>query len=230
MTRNRNTIRASQATHVCSPRWFGVLALALSSLSLSGCAGRFIVFTTGTVIGIEATAEEGAEQRLVLGYKRFEGAFIPTRDDDGNILDESYSVYAALGLNAGFFTTSIHQVFATGTAAQTLAGTSAGLSRALTVSAAELGPLGRGETRSFERLSFAELRGRCADVWVDIRTTRTADQISDALSLIQDTLDDPGIDADGAATAIRTLNEDQLGFIALTELAIGLDDIRCRGT
>jgi len=136
-----------------------------AAILLAGCANPSVVFVTGTSIGIEATAEEGTEQRVVLGYKRFEGAVIPTTYEEpvnkkngatnsenatpiGEGTNESlspsngskpekikrklrekpYSVYAALGLDNGFFATSVYQVYATGDAAKLLAASPEGLS------------------------------------------------------------------------------------------------------
>lgn len=132
MNANKSTIPVKLSLALCLCRRAAMLSVITLWLLGTGCAERAIVFTTGTSIGIEATAEEGAEQRLVLGYKRFEGAFIPTRDKKGAFQDEAYSVYAAIGLDTRFFDVKIHQVFATGTAAQALAGAPEGLSTILT--------------------------------------------------------------------------------------------------
>lgn len=103
----------------------------------AGCHNiRRLVFVTGTTIGIEATAEEGPEQHLIVGVKRFEGALIPTVYAPAGdwskikVRDKAYSVFAGLGFKTGFLgaDTRIFQVFGTGKAALALAGSSTGLS------------------------------------------------------------------------------------------------------
>ena len=141
-----------------SPGYQSLLIGTTLVLGFVGCRGmRPLVFTTGTVIGVEATAEEGVEQHFVFGLKRFEGALVPTvycfardtaatesatgaestgavggddrADVECEVRGEAYSVFAALGLSTGLLKpTRIVQVFGTGEAANTLAGSPAAIS------------------------------------------------------------------------------------------------------
>lgn len=103
-----------------------VVMLTATLLFCGACSGhRALVFTTGTTIGVEATAEEGTEQHVVVGVKRFEGALVPTVytvDGNDKVRAQAYSVFAALGFQTGLLQpTRIVQVFGTGEAAKTLA-------------------------------------------------------------------------------------------------------------
>lgn len=103
------------------------------ALQLGGCTGgRVIVFATGTVIGVEATVEE-AQQHFLVGVKRFEGAVVPAVHTAGGLQGtargQAYSVFAVLGFRTGLSQpTRILQIFATGEAANTMAGSSSAAS------------------------------------------------------------------------------------------------------
>lgn len=112
------------------PSLNAVLAVpaVLALCTIASCSGdaqpRMLLFTTGTVIGIEASAAEGAEQHFIVGFKRFEGAIVPAVPDGKfDPRDEAYSVFATIGFSTGLGKpTEIVQVFGTGRAAETLAG------------------------------------------------------------------------------------------------------------
>lgn len=122
------------------------LVLASLAILLAGNAGcrniRSLVFATGTIIGVEATAEEGPEQHFIVGIKRFEGAIVPTVFDPSGgsgaveVRGSGYSVFATLDFDTRFLgKTSIVQVFATGEAAELLAGSPNGASNLLRAAA-----------------------------------------------------------------------------------------------
>lgn len=118
----RRMVCSTPATDLSSWRPLLVLTCLIAGLS-SGCRAPALVFTTVTVIGAEATADEGLEHHFLVGYKRFEGALVPLLPESSSITGEgAYSVFATLDFKAGMFRTKIAQVFATGSAAIAMAG------------------------------------------------------------------------------------------------------------
>lgn len=110
-----------------------LMLLTLVSLMSLGChSRRVLIFSTGTSIGIEATAEDGIQQHLLVGFKRFEGALVPTVNtttSDNTVRTKAYSTFATLDFSTGLLKpTRIIQVFGTGVAANTLAGSPSGMS------------------------------------------------------------------------------------------------------
>lgn len=98
------------------------LRLAALGLVLTGaaCSSDHLVFTTYTKVGLDITLQDGAPTDAVLGYKRFEGALIPV---DLEKAPEIHSIYAGLCVtNSWVQGLALGQVFATGTAAENVAG------------------------------------------------------------------------------------------------------------
>ncbi len=148
-----------------------------ATLSIAACTNRArpLVFATGTIIGVEATTAEGMEQRFIVGFKRYEGALVPTVYEDKTknpktpapsnptgastehekIRSKAYSVFAALDFESKFLErTTIVQVFGTGKAAKILAGSPTGLAN-MTRAAKNLRPLdGELASAAISTISF----------------------------------------------------------------------------
>jgi hypothetical protein len=106
---------------------------------VAACASRSLVFTTYTDIGLDVGLANDVPAKVVLGYKRFEGAVIPvdlsrqqatsgTPPSTGTAVQksessqEAMSVYAALNMkNTWSDGLKLVQVFATGDAAVSVA-------------------------------------------------------------------------------------------------------------
>lgn len=113
-------------------RTLAAASLVILAAFLGGCRNiRPLVFTTATIIGVEASAEDGLQQHFIVGVKRFEGAIVPTVHGPrgaAELRGKAYSVFAALRFSTVFLgKTRIVQVFGTGEAAETLAGSRTGL-------------------------------------------------------------------------------------------------------
>ncbi len=132
----------------------GLIALLL--VINSGCAPSAIVFATSTMAGIELAPAEAGQQTAHIGYKRAEAVIMPTRNKKGELLSEAYPVSSAYRFETGRIlldglgTTRIHQVFATGKAAEKNAGTAVREAFGFTGSFAE-----------------TELTVDCIDRWLD---------------------------------------------------------------
>ena len=97
----------------------GCLLLILSM----GCMKDAVVFGTSTRFGIELNTTEPGQQGIRVGYKRAEGVTMPTRDESGNLHEETFSTLSAFRFSTGNLLlaalglTEVEQYFATGAAA-----------------------------------------------------------------------------------------------------------------
>ncbi|MCR9093060.1 MAG: hypothetical protein NXI30_02475 [bacterium] len=97
-------------------------ACATALFSASGCSvsSDSLIFTTYTKVGLDVSATDGTPTEAVFGYKRFEGAIVPV--DETSDEPATHSVFAGLCIeNSWLGGLDIHQVFATGAAAETAA-------------------------------------------------------------------------------------------------------------
>ena len=99
--------------------WMGLALLAAASVA---CTGDTLYFATYTKVGLSASGTGNQVTEATFGYDRFEGAFVPVRDENDKLIEEAPSLFACLGVhNAWFQGVRIDQTFATGTAATTAA-------------------------------------------------------------------------------------------------------------
>lgn len=100
-----------------------IIVAAAALCAVTGCSTRRLVFTTYTKVGLDVSTTDGNTPNGVFGYKRFEGAIIPYQPDPTGSKDAA-SVFAAMDVdNRWFGGLTIRQLFATGDAAVTAAGT-----------------------------------------------------------------------------------------------------------
>ena len=102
--------------------------MAILSLGTTACSvsSDSLIFTTYTKVGLDVTATGATPTEAVFGYKRFEGAIIPVEPpepadpNDPQANDpKTHSVFAGLCIKNGWLGgLDIHQVFATGAAAE----------------------------------------------------------------------------------------------------------------
>lgn len=102
-----------------SNRCRGVLALVFACLW--GCQSDNLLLATHTKVGLDIALDGNTPTSGVFGYKRFEGAIVPV-DDPRTPSSEMESVFGALDVRNGWLNgMDIHQMLATGTAAEELA-------------------------------------------------------------------------------------------------------------
>lgn len=103
-----------------------VLALAV----MSGCAKRYIAFTTATKFALDVSQKADQTIDVSLGYDRAELASIPATEDNAGADVDTYSILGKFMVRYGnpFSGTPLvlNQVFATGAAARNAAESEAG--------------------------------------------------------------------------------------------------------
>ena len=99
-----------------------LVALAVLSLALAGCTGSTsrVIISTGTTIGLKASPGDGTTRppQVTFGYKRAEGAIIPTKGDAAEMPHDAFSTLGAFHFETEFFgRTALDSFIGTGKAA-----------------------------------------------------------------------------------------------------------------
>lgn len=73
------------------------VALTMFSLVLAGCPKDHAVFVTSTKFGIDVSQLADQPPKMLVGYKREEGIFLPAEHENAGESDESTDTYSVLG-------------------------------------------------------------------------------------------------------------------------------------
>lgn len=107
-----------------SPRSLNAIALLLFCSLLPSCSTQSVLVVTNTSLGVAITATSDKTGDVNVGYKRFEGVYVPMERAEDGTMPEPPAVYSRFKLDAKGLTPgqmghlTVKQVFATGEAAE----------------------------------------------------------------------------------------------------------------